>query len=103
MQMSDACTAPTQPASTAEDCAHPRYREYQAYRNAMSIQLVTGASFKSWLRQTEERENGSECVFEVTSKRAPLARGWYKHVFGPGNILEHRFGPFSERHDAECA
>lgn len=56
-----------------------------------------------WEEAQRIAREGQETVFEVTSKTAPLAPGWYKHVFGPGNVLEHRYGPFDERHDAECA
>jgi hypothetical protein len=58
---------------------------------------------EQWERAQQIARDGQEVVFEVTSKKAELARGWYKNVFGPENVLEHCFGPFDERHDAECA
>lgn len=80
MDMSPACTAPTQPEIPAN---HPRAAEYARYRSAMSRQMVTASTFSRWLSQTEEFENGRKLVFQVTSLTAPLAPGWYCNVFAP--------------------
>lgn len=101
MDMSQTCIAPTQPSYSEKDAAHPRFRDYLNYRSAMSRQLVAGDSFKRWLDSTERHENGFATVFEVTNPEAALALGWYKNVFGPGNKLLRRNGPFTTQLEAE--
>jgi hypothetical protein len=103
MKMSAACTAPTQPVSTDADCAHPRYREYRDYRQALTLQLVTAMSFKAWLRSKEQHENGHEVVYEVASRTAMLARGWYKNVFDPGEREPRILGPFPTQQQAQMS
>ena len=90
-----------QPASPSE--SHARAAEYRAYRNACIRQLVTAAPFASWLSQTEEFENGRSCVFQVTSRKAALAPGWYKNVFAPKTPMPRTFGPFPTARAAEAA
>lgn len=102
MDMSSACSAPIQPAVSQNERQHPRYREYDSYRAAMNRQMVTGCSFARWLENTLERENGKEIVFHV-EPGAQLSPGWYKNKFAPITERMTTFGPFDERHDAECA
>lgn len=101
MDMSKACTAPTQPSYSEKDGKHPRFRDYLEYRSAMSSQLVTASAFALWLEQTARAEQGFVTVFEVTNPEATLTLGWYKNVFGPGNKLLHRNGPVATKAEAE--
>ena len=104
MQMSKACTPPVQPSLLDSEANHPRFREYQQYRQAMISQLVRGDSFTRWLEQVEKEENGEEIVFEVTSTKAILKPGWYKNVFAPGKSRDcTTHGPFGTQLEAEQA
>lgn len=102
MDMSIACTPPIQPTASAADQAHPRYNEYQKYRNAMNRQMVTGLSFTAWLESTLAKENGYTIVFH-TLPGAQLAQGWYKHKFAPSTGHMTRFGPFTTEAEAQRA
>lgn len=104
MDMSAACTAPIQPPSSAADCAHPRYREYRAYRDAMTRQLVTAMSLQSWAARMDEKEFGFDCVYEVTGTTAQVGPpGWYKNRFHPGSQTPETFGPFKTKAEADAA
>ncbi len=98
MNMSPACTPPTHDQGTNADRAHPRWADYQRYQSAMVRQMVQGASFASWLRSTEENENGKLTVFEpLPTARLVQARGmgWYVNEFWPGSNGDCRtHGPF---------
>jgi hypothetical protein len=100
MEMSAACTAPVSAPISDLDSEHPRFSEYRNYRSAMSSQLVYCISFASWLRQTEEHENGRVIVFQVTSTEAALSPGWYRNVFAPNATHPETFGPFSSESEA---
>lgn len=102
MDMSKACMPPVQPASTMTEEQHPRFREYQQYRAAMSRQLVTASTFALWLEQTEKSESGSVAVYEV-QPGARMAQGWWKNVFGPGQRLLRQLGPFATESEATNA
>jgi|GEM_PF-4864873 len=102
MNMSPSCTAPEQPTSSKADRAHARYPEYMRYRSAMTRQLVTGLSFRSWLESTERAENGHSVTFQVGAG-AKLAPGWYRHDFAPGQHDPTRIGPFDTEEQALSA
>lgn len=102
MDMSNTCTPPNQPSYTDSEAAHPRFREYRLYRQKMVQQLVAGDSFARWLEQTERAEQGFTTVFEVTSRDAKLAPGWYKNVFGANNKLLRCNGPVGTKAEAEA-
>src|SRR5690242_5472848 len=95
MEMSAACTPPVHAEINASDRQHPRFHEYMQYRAAMTQQLVTCQPFASWLWQTEQHEQGHECVFQVTRTDAALAPGWYKNKFAPRKQMPSTFGPFA--------
>ena len=103
MNMSKSCTPPTQPSYTESEAAHPRFREYQLYRQKMTQQLVTGDSFARWIEQIERNENGFETVFEVTSLDAVLKPGWYKNVFEKGRKMPRSNGPFGSKREADLS
>jgi hypothetical protein len=50
-QMSRACLPPIQPTLNEKDRAQPLFKEYVAYRSAMSCLLVEAISFDGFLRQ----------------------------------------------------
>lgn len=93
--MSPACLPPVQPATSADERAHPRYAEYASYRAQLSAQLVTAPPFSSWLREREELEKSRAIVFE-TLPGAWLPAGWYVNLFRAGsrNLLS-RLGPYA--------
>lgn len=101
MEMSKSCTPPVQPSFTDFEANHPRFREYQQYRQAMTSQLVRGDSFARWLEQVEREENGFTVVYEVTSTKAILKPGWYKNVFNRHDC--QTLGPFVTQPEAEQA
>ncbi len=95
MEMSVACTPPLSATVSDADRKHPRFGDYQQYRNAMAAQLVYCQSFASWLRATEEHEKGRVIVFQVTSPDAALAPGWYRNEFLPLEQYPETFGPYA--------
>lgn len=103
MDMSATCTAPIHAEIKASDRSHPRFHEYMNYRAAMTRQLVTCYPFTSWLRETEEYEQGREVVFQVTNPEAALALGWYKNKFAPRKQMPVTFGPFISQEQAQTA
>lgn len=102
MNISAACLPPIQPPVSDVERQHPRYREYETYRAALSRQLVTAPLFSTWLRSREQFENGFECVYEVTPG-ARLRPGWYKNKFPPRERDPIHFGPFATKAEAEAA
>lgn len=101
MDMSAACTAPRHDTGTTAERQHPRWADYRSYVSAMSRQMVSGASFASWLSSTEEFENGKRVVFDVLPG-ARMAAGWYVNVFAPGKRDPETFGPFATKAEAEA-
>ena len=100
--MAAGCLPPNQPEVSDDERVHPRYREYAAYRQAMTRQLVAGCTFARWLEQTERDEQGFSTVFEVTSPEAQLAPGWWRNDFGPGHRLIACHGPFDTEEQAKA-
>ncbi len=98
MDMSPACTMPTYDRGTNSDRTHPRWADYQRYQSAMVRQMVQGASFASWLRQTEEYENGHLVVWEHAGQH----RGWFVNEFRPRTRCPYTHGPFKTREAAEA-
>ena len=87
MEMSNACTAPVQPAISNNDLAHDFFPQYQRYRNALASQLVTVMSFKSWLYQHEQT---IEIDYVNNHKRSTEWRLWLRTnaIFKPGYVME---------------
>jgi hypothetical protein len=54
-------------------------------------------SFESWAESVNRYRNGWECIFQVTSKKAVLAPGWYKNVFMPNEPEPNTYGPYATR------
>ena len=100
---SGACDYPTHYVATDTERNHPRYKDYVNYQDAMRKQLVGGCTFARWLEQTVDDENGFVSVYEVTSRAAKMAPGWWKTVYGPKRRLLGEFGPFDTKEEAEAA
>lgn len=91
-----------QPSASDAEIKHPRYGEYARYRSSLARQLVTAMPFRGWLEAMEKEENGHSGVYEVTSKTARLAPGWYKNVFPPNSKGRcYTYGPVATRQQAE--
>lgn len=56
MEMRESCEAPVQPTASVEEKSHQLYPKWVAYRSALSSQLVTAATFSSWLELNEREE-----------------------------------------------
>lgn len=101
MDMSPACTPPTHDAGTTTERQHPRWPDFERYRSAMARQMVSGASFASWLQSTEEFENGKLVVFSV-DPGARLDAGWYVNHFRPLTRDPRTVGPFPDEAAAQA-
>ena len=102
MDISAAALPPQQPAISDAARKHPRFRQYMAYRSAMSCKLLTADSFDLWLHTVEEAESYRDVVFH-TQPGATMPQGWYKHRFAPGHELIERLGPFGSQAEARDA
>lgn len=80
---------------------HPRYGEWLRYKKALAKQLVNAALFERWFDETVRDEEGFDTIYCVTSSIAQLEGGWYHDIYGPQHVLIARFGPYTNRLDAE--
>jgi hypothetical protein len=103
MDMNPNCQPPVHAEIREADRAHARFNDYLNYRAAMTRQLVYCQPFDSWLRQTEEHEQGKEVVFQVTSPEAALQLGWYKNKFAAKKLMPRTFGPYATETEARAA
>lgn len=103
MDISAACTPPIHAPIMDADRAHPRFNDYQQYRSAMSRQLVYCQPFASWLRETEQLENGSVTIFQIGPNADPevfVIGKWYISHNRPGGRSHRYFGPYESEDSA---
>jgi hypothetical protein len=78
---------------------------YETYKAAIIAQgsycYMTRAA---WEQARREAAEGRSVVFEVTSDKAILKRGWHKNVFLPGDPHNPiTFGPFATEEEAAAS
>lgn len=106
MHMSPACSPPNHARISDTDRAHPRFAEYQTYRGAMAAQLVDCQPFTSWLRETEEFEQGRVTFFKASENCDPTeyqAGKWYIGHTPPRSRKWSAYGPYNTVDDAGTA
>ena len=54
--MRSSCMPPKQPVATQEEQSHPLYSAWLNYKAACGAQLVTAATFESWVAMHEREE-----------------------------------------------
>lgn len=80
MEMSSACLVPVQPHISDDLKSHPLANEYVQYQAACSAQLVTAATFESWIdmRDRAEKEKAGLLPYQII-ERHPRGQEYFAY------------------------